>query len=171
VNIKTIPRLVWLVPVVLLVVANSRLPRWRFSASSSTAYVRDSLLAWLRCSRCNDKVTLLVMAAVLNDNNDCSGVAAKSGAVRDVAVVCWRSLSSAIRTTSRLIAVLGSFANGVRRTPPPMRAAACAKGFSKRPIRRARSGPTPLTDRPPTKSSWKRSHVHRKKPKGRAQFR
>ena len=39
--------------------------------------------------------------------------------------------------------------------PPPMRAAVCAMDFSTRPTRRAASGRTPLTDRPPTRSSWK----------------
>ena len=62
---------------------------------------------------------------------------------------------SAIRTTSRSIAVLASFANGARRTPQPLRAAVCAMDFSTRPTRRAASGRTPLTDRPPTRSSWK----------------
>jgi hypothetical protein len=36
-----------------------------------------------------------------------------------------------------------------------MRAAVCAMDFSTRPTRRAASGRTPLTDRPPTRSSWK----------------
>jgi transposase len=67
----------------------------------------------------------------------------------------WRFRSSAIRTTSRSIAVSASFANGARRTPQPMRAAVCAMDFSTRPTRRAASGRTPLTDRPPTRSSWK----------------
>ena len=44
---------------------------------------------------------------------------------------------------------------GARRTPPPLRAAVCAMDFSTRPTRRAASGRTPLTDRPPTRSSWK----------------
>ena len=44
---------------------------------------------------------------------------------------------------------------GARRTPQPMRAAVCAMDFSTRPTRRAASGRTPLTDRPPTRSSWK----------------
>ena len=70
----------------------------------------------------------------------------------------WRFRSSAIRTTSRSIAVLASFANGARRTPQPMRAAVCAMDFSTRPTRRAASGRTPLTDRPPTRNSKERLH-------------
>src|SRR5580704_17522607 len=49
----------------------------------------------------------------------------------------WRFRSSAIRTTSRSIAVSASVANGARRTPQPTRAAVCAMDFSTRPTRRS----------------------------------
>ena len=51
----------------------------------------------------------------------------------------------------------GFIRNGARRTPPPMRAAVCARDFSTRPTRRAACGLIPPTDRRPTRSSWKRT--------------
>ncbi len=48
----------------------------------------------------------------------------------------WRFRSSAIKTTSRLIVALASFANGARQTPLPIKAVVYAKDFSTRPTLR-----------------------------------
>jgi len=47
-----------------------------------------------------------------------------------------------IRTISRSIAALASSAAGARQTPPPMKAALCARDFLTRPTRRAAFGLT-----------------------------
>ena len=83
----------------------------------------------------------------------------------------WRFRSSAIETTSRSIAVSASFANGARRTPPPMRAAVCAMDFSTRPTRRAASWADTAYRSAVNEEFMERNgfvgHVHRKRPKGR----
>jgi hypothetical protein len=83
-----------------------------------------------------------------------------------------QSRSLAIRTMSRSIAVSASSANGRPQMRLPMRAVVCAKACSTRAIRRAGCGPIPPIESAANETFLNKngfvSHIHRKKPKGRA---